>query len=204
MIECIKKKFEKQRSLLREIKGTFLLNKEDIFIKEFSKKIILVQLPTKTEEWVRNFHLTRLQFESLKKTLKERGEKNINLAIIELEEDISLESSEEYYIFDLNTTYEEYSNFQIINECVLYGENKEWAILVSSEDISILAGIPNFIKMYKENYLYWKNDLKKFKELSEYILEEYHSEWGKKFLESIIQEEEDLLSNEKKLLLCNK
>lgn len=200
MIKFNRSKLIYQKMLLKKIKGTFIIDKENTFSKKLEKKMLLMQLPNSEEEWIENFHLTRAQFESLKNTMKKRGEKVINLAIIELEKGVSLETSEEYYLFDINTTYDEYSSFQIINECVLYGEKEEWAILLSSEDCSILAGIPDFVKLYKESYTIWKNDLIRFKEMSDYFLKKYNSQWGINLIDSMIKEEKDLSFDEKNFL----
>ena len=180
-----------QRKLFKKIQNIFTPFEKKNILTNLKYRVIINQLDD---------DLTEKQFDALIKSVKEFGEKYINIINIELRKNETFETTKEIYKMDLNTSYKEYENFTFYLEKVIFSEKGNWGIWVSSDLFSILCGEKEFIKIYKKNYPEWKKELKVFKEnFFDPIF--FNLENVEKLFNYIIENEEDLTEEEKILLL---
>lgn len=195
MIRCDENLIDNQRKLFKKIQNIFTLFENENYLTELKYRMIINQL----DDDLANYHLTEKQFDALIKTVKEFGEKYINIINIELRENETFETTKEIYKMDLNTSYEEYENFPFYLETVVFSEKGNWGILLSSDFFSILCGEKEFIKIYKKNYPEWKKELEIFKKnFFDPIF--FNLENIKKLFNYIIENESDLTLEEKHFL----
>lgn len=112
-----------------------------------------------------SFYLTQKQYEALIKTMKQFGEKYFYIYLSEgyKNNEFILTGEDSLISLNKNISYEEYNNFEILLENVIYSSKKNWAIILTMENYGILASTKEFMSEYKKNYPNWKEDIEKFK-----------------------------------------
>jgi hypothetical protein len=138
-----------------------------VFVSSISNKILLY--PTE------GYYLSEKQFSALNNTIKQFGETSYYLSEIEGQafkgNDIDSIHPHQHLELDINTTYADYIEKNIIFENAFYSSSGKWGAIISHEDHAILGGSKEFITIFKKFYSNCKDDQKKFLEAIEY--------WGK-------------------------
>ncbi|MFC1894988.1 hypothetical protein ACFLYH_03500 [Candidatus Dependentiae bacterium] len=138
-----------------------------MFVSSIEKKIIVC--PTA------GYYLSEDQYLALNNTIKQYGEEFYYLSEVEGEafKEKGIDNIHCYQHLELNidTTYAEYFNKNIIFENAFYSSSAKWGVIVSHEDFAVIGGTQKFIATFKSLYPNWKSDQEEFLKIINY--------WGK-------------------------
>ncbi len=151
-----------------------------------------------------SFYLTQKQYEALIKTMKQFGEKYFYIYLSEgyKNNEFILTGEDSLISLNKNISYEEYNNFEILFENVIYSSKKNWAIILTMENYGILAATEEFMNEYKKNYPNWKEDIEKFKYY--FDAPNYNLTVVEKIFNYVTENADDLTMEEKTLPWKNK
>ncbi len=151
---------------------------------------------------VENFILTKDQYIALMRTLSVIGD-NEELFISEIEgqsiDDVFTPFAQltpfahfqrcktRHFVTDLNTSYEEYEQTQMIFENAIYSSKGNWGIIISQEDYALIGGDGEFIETYRSLFPEIDQSLELFYEYWEYEKRVHNRnlDWYDEFINSL-------------------
>ena len=161
---------DKTNSAQAAFKQVFKSNNpfNEMFTENISDKLLIC--PTE------GYFLSKMQFESLLKTIIDVGDTVAYVSITETETMFSGDSDN--WQMDTSLTYEEYSNAEIYLENAIYSSKGDWGILISHEDHAAVGGNSQFINTFKSHYQSWESDISHFRDLWTYNQKKYKANLG--------------------------
>ena len=157
-----------------------------MFNAHISQKILLC--PTD------GYYLDKKQFNALIKAVKQIEEDFFYLSEVEGEcflEHPKAQGNYEFNHWELSnkTLYHDYKKNPLVLENAIYSPKGTWGILISHEDHAVLGGSEEFVKLFKQSYPEWKQNIEYFIKMWEYNKEHYKSDitWVASFLDYINQ-----------------
>lgn len=143
------------------------------------------------------FAISKQQYDALKKTIQEFGEKYHYIGLIKDRKEI-VEIKKIPFLYE---KYRELYGKFIFWENILFSEKINWGIIVSSEAFAIIGGETDFMKKFKENYPFYREHMMIFDINTKYNnkLWKFNIDWVKDVMKNFSKKPE-YCSEKSKLL----